>query len=70
MYFFSLNPEFIENSLNHFNYHLPKWMKLRWNIELDEYFLFNNQSLASATNNIMRIAMDDNSQKILWQILL
>jgi hypothetical protein len=34
----SLNPEFIENSLNHFNYHLPKWMKLRWNIELDEYF--------------------------------
>jgi hypothetical protein len=42
----------------------------RWNIELDEYFLFNNQSLASATNNIMRIAMDDNSQKILWQILL
>jgi hypothetical protein len=31
--------------------------------QLDEYFLFNNQALASATNNIMRIAMDDNSQK-------
>lgn len=60
----SLNPEFIENSLNHLNYHLPKVDEMsRWNIELDEYFLFNNQSLASATNNIMRIAMDDNSQK-------
>ncbi|REC51230.1 MULTISPECIES: AraC family transcriptional regulator [Chryseobacterium] len=60
----SLNPEFIESSLNHLNYHLPKVDETsRWNIELDEYFLFNNQSLASATNNIMRIAMDDNSQK-------
>ncbi|NML56135.1 helix-turn-helix domain-containing protein [Chryseobacterium cheonjiense] len=60
----SLNPEFIENSLNHLNYHLPKADETsQWNIELDEYFLFNNQSLASATNNIMRIAMDDNSQK-------
>ena len=34
-----------------------------WNLQLDEYFLFNNKSLVSATNNIMRIAMDDNSQK-------
>ncbi len=60
----SLNPEFIENSLNHLNYHLPKVDETsRWNIELDEYFIFNNQSLASATNNIMRIAMDNNSQK-------
>ncbi|WP_263601292.1 AraC family transcriptional regulator [Chryseobacterium sp. PET-29] len=60
----SLNPEFIEKSLNHLNYHLPKTDETsQWNIELDEYFLFNNQSLASATNNIMRIAMDDNSQK-------
>lgn len=60
----SLNPEFIENSLNHLNYHFPKTDETsQWNIELDEYFLFNNQSLASATNNIMRIAMDDNSQK-------
>jgi hypothetical protein len=35
----SLNPEFIENSLNHLNYHLPKVDETsRWNIELDEYF--------------------------------
>lgn len=60
----SLNPDFIEDSLNHLNYHLPKVDEAsHWNIQLDEYFLFNNQALASATNNIMRIAMDDNSQK-------
>ncbi|KPH10930.1 helix-turn-helix domain-containing protein [Chryseobacterium sp. ERMR1:04] len=60
----SLNPDFIETSLNHLNYHLPKVDETsQWNIQLDEYFLFNNKSLASATNNIMRIAMDDNSEK-------
>ncbi|CAH0217050.1 AraC family transcriptional regulator [Chryseobacterium sp. Bi04] len=60
----SLNPEFIEDSLNYLNYSLPKVDETsQWNIQLDEYFLFNNQALASATNNIMRIAMDDNSQK-------
>lgn len=60
----SLNPEFIEDSLNHLNYHFPKVDESsQWNIEREEYFLFNNKSLASATNNIMRIAMDDNSQK-------
>lgn len=60
----SLNPDFIEDSLNYLNYHLPKVDEAsHWNIQLDEYFLFNNQALASATNNIMRIAMDDNSQK-------
>lgn len=60
----SLNPDFIEDSLNYLNYHLPKVDEVsQWNIQLDEYFLFNNQALASATNNIMRIAMDDNSQK-------
>ncbi|MCQ9635851.1 AraC family transcriptional regulator [Chryseobacterium sp. WG14] len=60
----SLNPEFIEDSLNYLNYSLPKVDETsQWNIQLDEYFLFNNQALASATNNIMRIAMDNNSQK-------
>lgn len=60
----SLNPDFIEDSLNYLNYHLPKVDETsQWNIQLDEYFLFNNKAIASATNNIMRIAMDDNSQK-------
>jgi AraC-like DNA-binding protein len=60
----NLNPDFIEDSLNYLNYHLPKVDEAsQWNIQLDEYFLFNNKALASATNNIMRIAMEDNSQK-------
>ncbi|PKF74086.1 helix-turn-helix transcriptional regulator [Chryseobacterium sp. PMSZPI] len=60
----SLNPVFIEDSLNYLNYHLPKIDETsQWNIQLSEYFLFNSQALVSATNNIMRIAMDDNSQK-------
>lgn len=60
----SLNPEFIENALHDLNYIFPKIDgDTAWNIELNEYFLFNNQSLASATNNIMRIAMDHNVQK-------
>ncbi|WPO92224.1 helix-turn-helix domain-containing protein [Chryseobacterium sp. HR92] len=60
----SLNLDFIEDSLNYLNYHLPKVDETsQWNIQLDEYFLFNNKAIASATNNIMRIAMDDNSQK-------
>lgn len=60
----SLNPEFIENSLNNLNYNFAKVDETSsWNLQLDEYFLFNNKSLTSATNNIMRIAMDDNSEK-------
>ncbi|WP_419870253.1 AraC family transcriptional regulator [Chryseobacterium sp. CT-SW4] len=60
----SLNPEFIEDTLNYLNYTLPKVDETsQWNIQLEEFFLFNNQSLASATNNIMRIAMDTNTQK-------
>ncbi len=60
----SLSPEFIQESLNHLNYNFAKVDETStWNLKLDEYFLFNNKSLASATNNIMRIAMDDNSQK-------
>lgn len=60
----SLNPEFIEESLNHLNYNFAKADETSsWDLQPEEYFLFNNQSLASATNNIMRIAMDDNTQK-------
>ncbi len=60
----SLNPEFIEDSLNNLNYNFAKVDETSsWNLQPEEYFLFNNQSLASATSNIMRIAMDDNSQK-------
>ena len=60
----SLSPEFIESSLNILNLNSPKIDETStWDISLDEYYLFNTPSLASATNNIMRIAMDDNAQK-------
>ena len=60
----SLSPDFIEKSLNELNYNFPKNDEnSNWNIQLDDYFLLNNQSLTLATKNIMRIAMDDNSQK-------
>ena len=60
----SLNPEFIKNSLNNLNLNHSKIDEnSSWKISLDEYYLFNNQSLASATNNLMRIAMDNNAQK-------
>ncbi|MGV4413313.1 helix-turn-helix domain-containing protein [Chryseobacterium sp. T1] len=60
----SLNPEFVENALNNLNLTAPKIDETsNWDISNEEYYLFNTPSLASATNNIMRIAMDDNSHK-------
>lgn len=60
----SLSPEFVQNSLYLLNLDEPKTDEnSNWKISLDEYFLFNNPSLAAATNNIMRIAMDSNVQK-------
>ena len=60
----SLNPQFIEESLQVFNMTNAKVDEdSAWSISDTEFHLFNNQSLASATNNIMRIAMEDHSQK-------
>lgn len=60
----SFNPEFVENALQNLNFINPKVDETTaWDISLDEYYLFNTPSLASATNNIMRIAMDENSHK-------
>ncbi|WP_407483202.1 helix-turn-helix domain-containing protein [Elizabethkingia meningoseptica] len=60
----SFNPEFVERSLNELNLNAPKIDHTsNWNISLNEFYLFNTPSLAMATNNIMRIAMEDNPQK-------
>ena len=60
----SFNPDFVENALDYLNLKSPKVDESNnWSISKDEYYLFNTPSLASATNNIMRIAMDDNSHK-------
>jgi len=60
----TLNPEFVDHSLNVLNINNPKVDETStWNISHHEFHLFNNESLASATNNIMRIAMDDHLHK-------
>ena len=60
----SFNPEFVENSLANLNFATPKVDEENsWDLKLDQFYLFNTPALASATNNIMRIAMDDNSHK-------
>ncbi len=60
----SFNPDFVESALQYLNFSAPKVDESNsWELQQDEYFLFNTPSLASATNNIMRIAMDDNSHK-------
>lgn len=59
-----LNPDFVKESLCDLNLTNPMVDEnSQWKITPEEFFLFNNQSLASATNNIMRIAMDNNVHK-------
>lgn len=60
----TLNPEFVQESLDNLNFSVVKVDdSSKWNISLDEFYLLNSKALASATNNIMRIAMDDDSHK-------
>ena len=60
----SFNPEFIKSTLEQFNYTIPKIDEnSSWDLSLDHYYLFNTPSLASATNNILRVAMDDDTHK-------
>ncbi|SIT98374.1 AraC-type DNA-binding protein [Epilithonimonas bovis DSM 19482] len=60
----TLNPEFVQQSLDHLNFNATKVDdSSHWNISMDEFYLLNNKELASATNNIMRVAMDSHSFK-------
>lgn len=60
----TLSPEFVQESLDHLNYHNAKVDDdSSWNISMNEFYLLNNRELASATNNIMRVAMDSHSFK-------
>lgn len=60
----SFSPDFVEDSLNYIN---SKFMKVdensSWRISSEQFYLFNSLPLASATNNLMRIAMEDNKNK-------
>ncbi|MFC6266771.1 helix-turn-helix domain-containing protein [Frigoriflavimonas asaccharolytica] len=61
----SLSSDYINNSLDFINHNTPKIddSSQIWGISSNEYFLLNDQSLTSATNNIMRIAMDNSAHK-------
>ena len=60
----SFNNDFIEKSLEYLNINQPKQdEESRWEVSNDFYHLFNNASMVAATNNIMRIAMEDNTHK-------
>ena len=60
----SFSPDFVENSLNYFNTKLTKIDNdSSWRISSEQFYLFNSLPLASATNNLMRIAMEDNMNK-------
>lgn len=56
--------DFVEDSMNYIN---SKFMKVdensSWRISSEQFYLFNSLPLASATNNLMRIAMEDNMNK-------
>lgn len=60
----SFSQDFVKNSLNYFNTKLTKIDdNSSWRISNEQFFLFNSLPLASATNNLMRIAMEDNMNK-------
>lgn len=60
----SLSPAFVSQTLQYLNMEQPKVEdNSSWNINTEDFYLFNSTSLAAATNNIMRIAMEDNRQK-------
>ncbi|WP_028121892.1 helix-turn-helix transcriptional regulator [Epilithonimonas tenax] len=60
----TLNPQFVQESLDHLNFTEAKVDdSSQWHISLHEFYLLNSKALASATNNIMRIAMEDDSHK-------
>ena len=60
----SFSPDFVEESLHYLNTKLMKVDESTcWRISSEEFYLFNSLPLASATNNLMRIAMEDNMNK-------
>lgn len=59
----SLSPEYVEQTLQYLNVQAPKVSEEKWKVNLEDFYLFNNAPLVAATQNIMRIAMEDNLQK-------
>ncbi|OJV51906.1 MAG: AraC family transcriptional regulator [Bacteroidetes bacterium 43-16] len=59
----SLSAEYIEQTLQFLNLNQPKVSDDAWSVEAEHFYLFNNEPLVAATQNIMRVAMEDNKQK-------
>ena len=59
----SLSPEYVTEALQALNTKTPKVSEEQWAVDLEDFYLFNNAPLVAATQNIMRIAMEDNEQK-------
>lgn len=59
----SLSAEYIEQTLQFLNLNQPKVSDHAWSVEAEHFYLFNNEPLVAATQNIMRVAMEDNKQK-------
>lgn len=60
----SISNDFIKDTADYLNGNFPKAdEKSDWKLLNDHFYLFNSPSLTSATNNILRIAMENNSAK-------
>ncbi|ANI90155.1 AraC family transcriptional regulator [Arachidicoccus ginsenosidimutans] len=60
----SISKDFIKNTVDYLNGNFPKAdNESQWKFSDEHFYLFNSASLSSATNNILRIATEDNSAK-------
>ncbi|HEY0298329.1 MAG TPA: helix-turn-helix domain-containing protein [Arachidicoccus sp.] len=60
----SISNDFIKNTVDFLNGNMPKVdTDSQWKFSDEHFYLFNSASLSSATNNILRIAMENNSAK-------
>ncbi len=59
----SLSADYVEETLQFLNLTQQKIAEDNWSLQPEQFYLFNNAPLVAATQNIMRIAMEDNKQK-------
>ncbi len=59
----SLSAAYVEETLQFLNLNKPKVSDDAWAMQPEQFYLFNNEPLVAATQNIMRVAMEDNKQK-------
>jgi YesN/AraC family two-component response regulator len=62
----AIDQNFINHTLEQLNLHQSKEDDMNWSIHKDFYFLINNSALVAAAQNILRVALDNNTQKDLF----